>query len=106
MAHPHPLVVDATIVEEQVQFSLADLTRACRTESTHLIALVQEGVLQPEGTGPDDWLFGGVALRRARAALRLSRDLDINANATALVLDLLDEISMLRAKLIRSGATQ
>lgn len=105
MAHAHLLVVDATIVEDEVQFSLAELARACQTDSARLVALVEEGVLQPDGIGPDDWRFGGTALRRARAALRLSRDLDIDASATALVLDLLDEISTLRARLIRSGAT-
>ena len=103
MAHPHLLVVDSVVVEEEIRFTLADLSRACQADGVRLMALVEEGVLQPAGSGPDDWLFGGPSLRRARAALRLSRDLDLNANGTAVVLDLLDEIARLRSKLSRAG---
>jgi len=102
MAHVH-LVVDAVVVDETMQFSLAELCHACQAESARLIALVDEGVLQPAGQQPDEWRFSGSALRRARAALRLSRDLDLNVSGTALVLDLLDEIAALQAKLHRAG---
>ena len=43
------------------------------------------------------------SLRRVRAALRLTRDMELNAAATALVLDLLDEIEALRSRLRRAG---
>lgn len=102
MAHVH-LVVDAVVVDETTQFSLAELCRACQADSARLIALVDEGVLQPAGQGPGEWRFSGPALQRARAALRLSRDLELSVSGTALVLDLLDEIAALRAKLHRAG---
>jgi chaperone modulatory protein CbpM len=103
MAHVH-LVVDAVLVDETTQFSLAELCRACQADSAQLVALVDEGVLQPSGEQRDEWRFSGSALQRARAALRLSRDLDLNVSGTALVLDLLDQIAALRAKLHRAGA--
>ncbi|WP_374564856.1 chaperone modulator CbpM [Ideonella sp.] len=102
MAHVQ-LVIDAVVVDETVQFSLAELCHACQADSASLVALVDEGVLQPAGQRPDEWRFSGAALQRARAALRLSRDLDLSASGTALVLDLLDEIAALRAKLHRAG---
>jgi chaperone modulatory protein CbpM len=92
------------VVEEEVRFTLLELCHACAAERDVLVALVDEGVLQPSGDEPQQWQFGGASLRRARAALRLSRDLELGVAGTALVLDLLDEIDTLRARLRRSGA--
>jgi chaperone modulatory protein CbpM len=96
-------MVDVVVVDETMRFSLAQLCRACRVDSDRLIALVQEGVLTPEGDRPVTWRFSGAALPRARAALRLSRDLQLDAGGVALVLDLLDEIAELRSRLHRLG---
>jgi chaperone modulatory protein CbpM len=96
-------VVHAVIVEDEVVFTLAELCRACRAEESHVVALVHEGVLAPAGTGPHDWRFAGPSLRRARAALRLGHDLELGVAGTALVMDLLDEIDALRARLRRAG---
>jgi chaperone modulatory protein CbpM len=98
-------MVDCLIVEEEIRFTLADLCRACRSESAQVIALVDEGVLEPAvGGGPEDWLFSGPSLRRARVALRLDRDLELGVAGTALVLDLLDEIQTLKSRLRRLGS--
>jgi len=86
------------IVEEEVHFTLVELCRACHAEEEHVVAWVLEGVLEPVGDSPGDWRFRGESLRRARLACRLSQDLGINAPGIALVLDLLDEISLLRAR--------
>ena len=43
------------------------------------------------------------AQRRARVAVRLTRDLELNTPGVALALDLLDEIHELRSQLARSG---
>jgi chaperone modulatory protein CbpM len=99
MVHIHHLVVDAVVVDEAMQFNLTQLCRVCQADAASVVALVDEGVLHPTGRQPDDWRFSGTSLQRARAAVRLSRDLDLNAGGTALVLDLLDEIAALRAKL-------
>lgn len=97
------LVIDTVVVEEDVRFTLVDLCRACGADRAQLIALVDEGVLEPAGTSADDWVFSGSSLLRARAALRLLRDLDVSVAGAALVLDLLDEIDALRAHLRRAG---
>ncbi len=106
MAHPPPstvFVARVVLVEEEISFTLVELCRACRGDTTQLIALVEEGVLAPAGSGPDDWQFSGASLRRARAALRLAQDLELGAAGTALVLDLLDEIETLKSALRRVG---
>ncbi len=91
----------STIVEQEVRFTLVQLSQACGSRTERLIALVEEGVLEPSGTAPADWLFEGRSLRRARLALRLERDLELNEAGVALALELLDEISELRARLRR-----
>jgi len=96
-------VVQGVIVEQTLYFSLGELCRACSAEAEQLMALVEEGVLEPAGSGPQEWRFPGPSLRRAHAALRLARDLELSPAATALVLDLLDEIEALRSRLRRAG---
>ena len=45
---------------------------------------------------PTEWRFSGAQLRRARIALRLERDLGVNAAGVALALELLEELEQLR----------
>lgn len=96
--------VCGVIVEEEIQLTLVELSRACRAPEAHVIAWVYEGVLEPVGEAPQDWRFTGPALRRAKLALWLTRDLEINPPGVALALDLLDDIAALQAQLQRFGA--
>ena len=91
------------ILEEQTQLTLADLCSACAVHDEQIIALVEVGVLEPQGREPEHWHFGGVSLDRARRALRLQQDLDINLAGVALALELLDQIESLRARLRALG---
>ena len=50
---------------------------------------------------PIEWRFAGTALRRARLAVTLTRELQVNAPGVALALDLMDEIEALKASLRR-----
>lgn len=97
------IVIHGTVVEEEVRFSLPELSRACGASIDLLITLVEEGVLAPTGSDAQHWHFTGTALRRARAALRLTRDLDLNFAGVALVLDLLDEIDALESQRRRTS---
>ena len=92
------------IVEEQVRFSFVALCSACQAEPSILRELVEEGLLQPSGSSPVDWTFEGSALPRALTALRLARDLRLSADATVLVVDLLEEVRALRARLRHTGS--
>jgi len=91
------------ILEEQTQLSMADLCRACAVHDEQIIALVDAGVLEPQGREPARWIFTGGSLHRAHKALRLQRDLDIDLSGAALALVLLDEIASLRARLRAMG---
>lgn len=96
--------LQTAVVEEEVRFTLVELCRVCGATEQQVEMLVLEGVLEPEGRMRDEWRFEGATLRRARVALRLARDLEINAAGVALVLDMLDEIERLRARLARAEA--
>ncbi|WP_144142173.1 chaperone modulator CbpM [Paraburkholderia sp. BCC1884] len=89
------------IVDDNLEFTLVELSRASGATEDELTLWVAEGVCEPVGTQPEEWRFSGTALRRARTAQRLTHGLQINAPGVALALDLLDEIAALRARVKR-----
>jgi chaperone modulatory protein CbpM len=98
-----PTAFNVTIVEEELQLSLLELCRATRAPEEQIRTWVVEGVLEPVGTSPQEWRFAGASLRRARLALTLTQELEINPPGVALALDLLEQIAALRAQQRGSG---
>ena len=90
------------VVDDEPTLTTVELSRAVHVTESHIALWVSEGVLQPIGASSDEWRFAGSSLRRVRVAMRLTRDLDLNAPGVALALDLLDEIEQLEAVLRRS----
>ena len=90
------------IVDEDIEFTLVELSRVSGATEEEIILWVVEGAFEPKGAGPQEWRFSGASLRRVRTAFRLARDLRINASGIALALDLLDEIEALRTRTKRS----
>ncbi len=93
-------VLNGVVVGTEISLTIDELGQACGAQSEWVVELVDEGILDVPGTGPDDWQFGGRSLRRARLARRLQQDLDINLAGVALVLDLMEEIDRLHAQLL------
>jgi chaperone modulatory protein CbpM len=85
------------ILDRHATFSLRELCRAAGTNDEFIHELVAEGIIDPMDES-GDWYFHGEALLRARRAQRLMRDLDVNLQGVALVLDLMDELERLRRK--------
>jgi chaperone modulatory protein CbpM len=94
--------VASRIFEEYAVLSIRDLSRMCAVDEHHIVELVQEGVLDVVDPDHAEWRFTGAALRRARLALRLERDLEINLAGIALALELLEELEQLRRQ-VRHG---
>jgi chaperone modulatory protein CbpM len=86
------------IFEEYAKLSVDELSRLCAVDRTYIVELVEEGVLSVE-VDAAEWRFSGAALRRARTALRLQRDLEINLPGVALALELMEELEALRREL-------
>lgn len=99
-----PVGIVGILVEEHMELTLADVSGACAVEIGSIVALVDEGVLEPAGREARQWRFSGAQLRRAMIALRLQHDLGVNPAGVALALELLDEIERLQTRLRISGA--
>lgn len=89
------------LLDEQTELSLNELCRACSSSAEWVIALVEEGALEPVGYEQSRWRFTGTSLQRAHTAMRLQRDLGVNLAGIALALDLLDDLDKMRARLRR-----
>jgi chaperone modulatory protein CbpM len=89
-------LVQCQLVDEHVTFSLAELSRVCGAERELVLQLVEHGVIEPIGPGPQSELFDAVGLQRMRTALRLLHDLELNLPGAALAMELLDRIAQLQ----------
>jgi chaperone modulatory protein CbpM len=89
------------IVEQSIELDLDQLSSSLGCDVDLIVTLVHEGALEVQGDTPTQWRFHGSALQRARRAVRLVRDLDINPPGVALALDLLDQVRQLEAQLVR-----
>ena len=69
-------------------------------ESHRIIQFVEYGVIEPEGSSPEQWCFSAYHLNRIQRACRLQRDLQVNLEALGLVLDLIEEVQTLRRKML------
>lgn len=91
-------VLTGYVLDETVTLTLTELSGVCRVREEQIVELVEEGIIEPD-IRQQDWVFPSTELRRIRRAVRLQRDLEINAAGVALALDLLEEIEELRARL-------
>jgi chaperone modulatory protein CbpM len=85
----------------QIEYSVhINLRQACDeigTESHQVFAIVESGIIDPQGSAPENWLFDLEMICRAKRAIRLQRDLHMDWSAVALLVSLLDERDQLRA---------
>ena len=95
-----PILTGHTLHEEN-GLTLAELSRTCAVHAERILELVDEGILEPRGYDHLRWRFSVNNLRRARIAVSLQRDLDINLPGVALAIDLLEEIDQLKRLLSR-----
>lgn len=86
---------------DEIEFSLGELCRVCQLPAERIVALVEEGIVEPDGAEPEQWRFRSLCITRIRRADRLERDLGVNLAGAALALQLLDEIEQLSARLRR-----
>jgi chaperone modulatory protein CbpM len=85
------------IVEEALTLTVEELCEACAVEHDRVAELVEQGLLDLQAGG--ELRLAGDSLRRARVALRLQRDLGVNAAGAVLVVELLERIAALEQRL-------
>ena len=87
--------------EVLVAMTLPELCRLCRVHAEWIVELVDEGILEPEGSESTDWRFSTISITRVRTAWRLHRDLGINPAGIAVALNLLEEREELQVRVQR-----
>ncbi|MGB5162591.1 MAG: chaperone modulator CbpM [Thermoanaerobaculia bacterium] len=87
-------VLRGTVLDEEGSFTLEQICQICRLEKKVILTLVEEGVLDPEGDEPATWRFPGTSVTHVRIVVRLQRDLGVNLEGAAIVLDLLDRLAL------------
>lgn len=88
--------IKATLLDDSVEFSLAELCAACRVSEDLVVEIVAEGIVEPLGGNRTQWRFSGLAVTRIQRVVRLQQEFDVNLPGAALALELLDEVERLR----------
>jgi len=86
-------------IEEYPELTLEEICRACHVPADFIQDIVDFGIIEPRGTSVETWRFDAEHLRRVRTVVHLHHDLEVNLAGAALVLDLLDELQRMRARL-------
>lgn len=81
--------------EYDIQLTFNEIVRACDNEREWVVGVIEEEIISVSGR-PDDAVFSGFQLARIRRARRISRDFEASIPATALIMQLLDELENLR----------
>jgi chaperone modulatory protein CbpM len=89
-------VIRAHLLDDSVEFTLAELCVACSVPEQHVIEIVEEGIVEPSGASRRQWRFSGFAVTRIQRVIRLQQDFEVNLPGAALALELLEEIERLR----------
>ena len=88
--------LQCTVFDENNKFTLRELCDMCRVHAQFIEDLIEEGILSPQGSQPQEYRFTAIEIKRIQISIRLQDDLRINLPGTALVLDLLEEIEELK----------
>jgi chaperone modulatory protein CbpM len=86
------------VIDEEVELSLGELSRACAVRADWLLELVEEGIIEPRSGDDTPLRFSGASLRRVRIVRRLQADLGVNLAGAALAVELLEELEDLRRR--------
>jgi chaperone modulatory protein CbpM len=96
MGDPDSRILEGQLVEEELMLTIDELSGVCAVARERIVELLELGVFDARAAGGGR--LSGEALRRARLALRLQRDLELNAAGAALVVELLERIDALEAQ--------
>lgn len=86
------------LLNEELEVTLSEFCRLCGMQAERVLRWVDEGLVEPLGTEGSEWRFRATQVVRVRTARRLQRDFEIPEASLALVMDMLDEIRELRAR--------
>ena len=80
---------------QDIQLTYHEIIRACGDDADWLVRIIEADIIHVSGD-PQAATYSGYQLARIRRAHRISRDFEASVPATALILQLLDELETLR----------
>ena len=98
MSREKSIVVTTIDIEAMPELTMEELCEACSVSPEYIEEIIGYGVIEPMGT-LDQMRFTEIDLRRVRTILHLQNDLEINVAGAALVVDLMEEIEDMRARM-------
>ncbi|MFI4938296.1 MAG: chaperone modulator CbpM [Candidatus Berkiellales bacterium] len=91
-------VLEGIVQDETVTYSLVELCEICVVSEETITEIIEYGIVSPVEEAPN-LAFNAQSLPRIKKAIRLQQDLAINWSGVSLVLELLDEITLLRQQI-------
>jgi chaperone modulatory protein CbpM len=91
---------EGRVVDDE-EISLMQLSHICQLPPQFVIELVDEGILEPDGTSVSSWRFSYSVVERVKTVARFQHDLHVNLPGAALALELLDQIEKLQSQLLQ-----
>ena len=88
------LVVVVADYSQPEWLSLEEFCEICGTSADFIDNMVAYAIIHPHGQRPQ-WQFSVQEVQRAKKALRLQRDLEVNLAGIALAFDLLEKIEQM-----------
>jgi len=86
-------------VEESLELSLDETCHAYSVPLSFILEMIEHGIIEPRGASQEIWRFDTIHLHRIRTATHLHHDLEINMPGVALILDMLDDMQKMQARL-------
>ena len=113
---PHTVILtEVEVLDNSHSIHISRFTEICRVNRRTVREMVAVGLIEPVRMAPSaerqhsssrEWEFDISALERARRALRLQRDLELNLAGAAMVVELMEEIESLRREIRTLRATR
>lgn len=86
------------MTEYDIEFGLTDICDELQVSEEVCVELVSCGIVNPPGSGPDEWAFDLTMVSLVRRAVRLRHELDLDWSGVAMVMNLMEEREQLRAE--------
>jgi chaperone modulatory protein CbpM len=93
---------DVLVIQDSAQdnlLTLDELCNICNVQQDFISNLIEYDIIHPEQTS-ETWVFNIVSLQRIKRVQRVQKDLDVNLPGVAIILELMDELEMLRGKVL------
>ena len=94
--HYHLKIILAHTLEKGNLLTIDELALALCTDVDVITSLIEYHIIHPRGKTLNTWRFGSEDLSRAKRAIILQKDLEINLMGIGIILDLLDEVKILK----------